>query len=43
MLKPSVDFLASIDLKTGVLSKTVGRIEWMIKNDKDRKGCFYKD
>ena len=41
MLKPSVDFLASIDLKTGVLSKTVGRIEWMIKNDKDRKGWGY--
>lgn len=41
MLKPSVDFLASIDLKTGVLSKTVGRIEWMIKSDKDRKGWGY--
>lgn len=41
MLKPSVDFLASIDLKTGVLSKTVGRIKWMIKNDKDRKGWGY--
>lgn len=29
MLKPSVDFLASVDVKTGTCSKDAGRIEWI--------------
>lgn len=41
MLKPSVDFLASVDVKTGICSKDAGRIEWIIKNDRERKGWGY--
>ncbi len=41
MLRPSVDFLASFDLETGTLLKETGRIEWMIKNEKNRKGWGY--
>ena len=41
MLKPSVDFLAAVDVKTGACSKAAGRIEWIIKNDRDRKGWGY--
>ncbi len=41
MLKPSVEFWASVDVKTGVLSRKTGRIEWMIKNDSKRKGWGY--
>ena len=42
MLKPSVDFLASIDLRTGQLSHEKGRVEWLIKDDKKRKGWGYE-
>lgn len=42
MLKPSVDFIASIDLRTGQLSHEQGRIEWLIKNDNKRKGWGYE-
>lgn len=41
MLKPSVDFLASVDVKTGTCSKDAGRIEWIIKNDRERKCWGY--
>lgn len=41
MLKPSVDFLASVDVKTGACAKNTGRIEWLLKNDRDRKGWGY--
>lgn len=40
VLRPSVDFLASIDLETGILSKTTGRIEWLIKKG-NQKGWGY--
>lgn len=38
MLKPFVDFLASIDLRTGQFFHEKGRVEWLIKmiiNSKD--------
>ena len=38
MLKPSIDFLASIDLRTGQFFHEKGRIEWLIKNDNKRNG-----
>lgn len=41
MLYPSVSFLASIDICTGILSKEQGRIEWVIKNSENRKGWGY--
>lgn len=41
MLKPSVDFLVSVDVKTGACAKNTGRIEWLLKNDRDRKGWGY--
>ena len=31
MLKPSVDFLASIDLRNGQFFHEKGRVEWLIK------------
>ena len=42
MLKPFVDFLASIDLRTGHFSHEKGRLEWLIKNDNDRKVWGYE-
>ena len=42
MLKPSVDFLASIDLRTGQFFHEKGRIEWLIKNDNKRNGWGYE-
>lgn len=42
MLKPSVNFLASIDLRTNQLSRKKGRIEWLIKNDNNRKEWGYE-
>ena len=41
MLKPFVDFLASIDLRTGQFSYEKGRLEWLIKNDNNRQGWGY--
>jgi len=40
-LRPSVNFLASIDNDTGEMIKEEGRLEWMIKKDPDRKGWGY--
>lgn len=40
-LRPSVNFLASIDNDTGEIIKEEGRLEWMIKKDPDRKGWGY--
>ncbi len=42
MLKPSVDFLASIDLRTGQLFHEKGRVEWLIKEDNKHKGWGYE-
>ena len=42
MLKPSVDFLASIDLRTGQLFHEKGCIEWLIKENNKRKGWGYE-
>ena len=42
MLKPSVDFFASIDLRTGQFFHEKGRVEWLIKNDNKRKGWGYE-
>ncbi len=42
MLKPSVSFLASIDLRTGQLFHEKGRVEWLIKEDNKRKGWGYE-
>ena len=42
MLKPSIDFLASIDLRTGQFFHEKGRIEWLIKNDNKRNGWGYE-
>lgn len=42
MLKPFVDFLASIDLRTGQFFHEKGRVEWLIKNDNKRNGWGYK-
>lgn len=42
MLKPSVDFLASIDLRTGQFFHEKGHVEWLIKNDNKRKGWGYE-
>lgn len=41
MLVPSLEFLASVDTKTEILSREIGRLEWIIKNDKNRKGWGY--
>lgn len=41
MLVPSLEFLASVDTKTGIVSRDMGRLEWIIKNDKNRKGFGY--
>lgn len=41
MLKTSVDFFASVDVKTGTLSRNTGRIEWLVKDDSNRKGWGY--
>lgn len=41
MLRSSVDFLASVDVKTGTLSRNTGCIEWLIENDENRKGWGY--
>ena len=40
-LRPSVNFLASIDNDTGEIIKEEGRLEWLIKNDPNRKGWGY--
>ena len=42
MLKPFVDFLASIDLRTGQFFHEIGRVEWLIKYDNIRIGEGYK-
>lgn len=41
MLKPTVDFAASVDLRTNELSQEMGRMEWLIKDDENRKGWGY--
>lgn len=42
MLKPSVDFWAAIDLRTGTLLNEKGRIEWLVsKDEKKNAGWGY--
>lgn len=41
MLKPSVHTLAMVDLRNNSLSEEEGRLEWIMPNDKDRKGWGY--
>jgi len=41
MLRPSVEFYASVDLHSGEMFREKGRIEWLIENDKNRKGWGY--
>ena len=40
-INPSVDFVASIDCKTGKLIKSEGRLTWLIKDEKSRNGYGY--
>ena len=41
ILQPSLEFVASVNLSTGVFSKEKGRLEWLIKNDKNCQGYGY--
>lgn len=41
MLRPSLEFLASVDGKTGELSREKGRLEWLIENVPGRVGWGY--
>lgn len=38
MLRPSTEFIASVNMQTGEFSRKPGRLEWMIKNTKFRMG-----
>lgn len=40
-INPSVDFVASIDCKTGKLIKSEGRLTWLIKDENSRNGYGY--
>ncbi len=40
-LKPSIDFIASVNLKTDEFIREKGRLEWMIKNEKGIRGWGY--
>lgn len=41
MLRPSLEFIASVNGKTGELSREKGRLEWLIKNVPGRAGWGY--
>lgn len=41
MLRPSLEFFASVDGKTGKLSREKGRLEWLIENVPGRVGWGY--
>lgn len=41
ILRPSLEFVASVDLTTGKFSKEKGRLEWLISNSKNRRGWGY--
>lgn len=41
MLRPSTEFLASVNMQTGEFSRETGRLEWLIKNTKLRMGWGY--
>ena len=36
-LCPSLEFIASVDLKTGILSHEKGHLEWLVKDVEDRE------
>ena len=40
--RPSINFLASVDLRTGELCEEKGRIEWLFKREKNEKGWGYE-
>ena len=39
-LRPSMNFAASVDMNTGVLSNEVGRLEWLVKKGAENKWGF---
>ena len=39
-LRPSMNFAASVDMDTGVLSNEVGRLEWLVKKGTENKWGF---
>ena len=41
ILRPSIEFIASIDLTTGVFSKEKGRLEWLISDSKNHQSWGY--
>lgn len=41
MLRPSVEFVASVNTETGEFSRETGRLEWLIKNKKLRMDWGY--
>lgn len=41
MLRPCVEFIASVNTQTGEFSRETGRLEWLIKNKKLRIGWGY--
>lgn len=41
VLKPCIEFVASVNLTTGIYSKEKGRLEWLIRDKKDRNGWGY--
>lgn len=41
MLRPAVDFIASVNTQTGELSEEKGRLEWMVPNPPGRTGWGY--
>lgn len=38
IIRPSLAFVAAVNLATGEFSKKKGRLEWLLKNSSDRKG-----
>lgn len=42
MLEPFIEFLASVDIRTGTLMRETGRLEWLIKEDENRKDWGYE-
>lgn len=41
LLNPSLEFVASVDLRTGAFSKEKGRLEWLISDSEDRQDWGY--
>ena len=41
-LRPSLELIASVDLKAGILSHEKGHLEWLVKGDVDGQGRWKK-